>query len=41
MKAALIHATNNYSRLPDGFLDMVEMENLSEAELLYNLDIRL
>mgnify|MGYP000846203966 FL=1 len=33
----LVFAVNNYSRLPDGYDDMVEMENLSEAELLYNL----
>lgn len=33
----LVFATNSYKGLADGYDDMVEMENLSEAELLYNL----
>ena len=40
VKAALVFPTNSYKNLSDGFEDMVEMENLSEAELLYNLKER-
>ena len=40
VKAGLLYSTNTYAKLPSGFLDMVEMENLSEAELLYNLALR-
>ena len=40
VKAGLLYATNFYQKLPNGFSDMVEMENLSEAELLYNLALR-
>ena len=40
VKAGQLHMTNAYSKLPEGFSDMVEMENLSEAELLYNLALR-
>ena len=36
----MIYAVNDYHYLPDGFDDMVEMDNLSEAELLYNLKER-
>ena len=41
VKAAFVSSVNNYGKLPNGYEDMVEMENLSEAELLYNLEIRL
>ena len=40
VKAALIYGVNDYRHLPDGYNDMVEMDNLSEAELLYNLKER-
>ena len=36
----LIERINNYEKLPGGYLDMVDMENLSDAELLYNLRLR-
>ena len=32
-----VFATNSYKGLTNGYDDMVEMENLSEAELLFNL----
>ena len=35
--ASRVSAANSYKGLTDGFDDMVDMENLSEAELLYNL----
>ena len=35
-----IYPLNNYKDYPDGYDDMVDMENLSEAELLNNLRIR-
>ena len=38
--ASKISAANSYKDLPNGFDDMVDMENLSEAELLYNLQER-
>lgn len=40
MKASVVFPVNNYKYHPEGFNDMVEMENLSEAELLYNLKER-
>ena len=38
--ASRVSAANSYLDLPDGFDDMVDMEHLSEAELLYNLHER-
>ena len=35
-----VFSVNDYSKLPNGYNDMVDMENLSEAELLYNMKIR-
>jgi Myosin heavy chain len=40
MKGDKIFQLNDYSHHPKGYNDMVEMENLSEAELLYNLRLR-
>ena len=40
VKAGLLYQTNSYNKLTEGYADMVEMENLSEAELLYNLALR-
>ena len=40
MKGDKIFPLNNYNDHPEGFDDMVEIENLSEAELLYNVQMR-
>lgn len=40
IKGDKVFPTNDYSKFPDGYNDMVDMENLSEAELLYNLEFR-
>ena len=37
VNGAKVFPTNDYRQLPNGFEDMVDMENLCEAELLYNL----
>lgn len=35
-----IFQKNDYEQHPDGYEDMVDMENLSDAELLYNTKLR-
>jgi len=40
IKGDKIYPLNNYKDYPDGYDDMVDMENLSEAELLNNLRMR-
>lgn len=40
IKGNLVFQVNDYKNLKNGFDDMVDMESLSEAELLYNLRIR-
>lgn len=40
IRADKVFLVNDYNRFKDGFSDMVDMENLNEAELLNNLRIR-
>lgn len=40
MKGDKIYPLNEYKDFPTGYEDMVDIENLSEAELLYNLRLR-
>lgn len=40
IKGNKVFPVNSYNKLKRGYDDMVEMENLSEAELLYNLRMR-
>ena len=40
MRGDKFYAINNYKDAPEGFDDMVDMEHLSEAELLENMRVR-